>query len=168
MGVIVSRYLDERSSEGALVRFAIDSVNLVYTICTTDAQYPELTPWNVIDFNTHDITGYVPNLQINGRQEAGMTDSTEQLIVSHFPVAFDNSSSMNASDNLSLEPSSSATRSDDLENIQDIRRVQTYSSSTTDRPFTETIIPINEESSQTDATDSRALHAMQWHLQHTI
>lgn len=50
MGIVVSRYLDPASSEGALVRFIIDSVHLMRTLLTADVYFPDLTPWNVIDF----------------------------------------------------------------------------------------------------------------------
>lgn len=168
MGVIVSRYLDERSSEGALVRFAIDSLNLVRTICTTDFQYHELTPWNVIDFNSHDITGYAPNRRGNERQEGHIEDSREQFIVTHYPVEFDNFSRMNDTDTLSLEPSSSSMVISDFEYIQNTRRVPNCSTSTADDPFRETIIPINEDSSQTDSTNSPTGHDTKWLLEHTI
>lgn len=55
MGMILSRYMDPRSSEGALIRFALDSASLVHTVCTADSHFPDLTPWNVIDFATDDL-----------------------------------------------------------------------------------------------------------------
>lgn len=72
MGVIFSRYLDENSSEGAILRFALDSLNLVHTMCTTDSNYTEITPWNVIDFNTNEITGYSEHWQQNETEEGGI------------------------------------------------------------------------------------------------
>lgn len=50
MGIIVSRYLDPSSSEGALVKFIIESLQLVRTLLTAETYFAELTPWNVIDF----------------------------------------------------------------------------------------------------------------------
>lgn len=52
MGIVVSRYLDPASSEGALVCFIIDSLQLMHTLLTTESYFPELTPWNVIDFSS--------------------------------------------------------------------------------------------------------------------
>lgn len=60
MGIIISRYMDPCSSEGALVKFIFDSVTLVRTVCTADTYFTELTPWNVIDFRTDDLS--VPDM----------------------------------------------------------------------------------------------------------
>lgn len=42
--------MDPDCSEGALVKFVMDSGKLVYTLLTSERMYTEITPWNVIDF----------------------------------------------------------------------------------------------------------------------
>lgn len=60
MGIIISRYMDPTSSEGAIIKFIIESYQLVHTICTSETYFPELTPWNVIDFQTDEMFNSLP------------------------------------------------------------------------------------------------------------
>lgn len=52
MGLAISRYMDPASSEGALLKFIIESAHLVRVISTAGEDFSELTPWNVIDFRS--------------------------------------------------------------------------------------------------------------------
>lgn len=54
MGVIISRYMDARYSEGALVRFIIESLQFMRLVYTSDSTFPDITPWNVITFSHED------------------------------------------------------------------------------------------------------------------
>lgn len=50
MGIMISRYVEPGSNEGAIMKFIIDSMRLVKAMCTSDSYFPDLTPWNVIRF----------------------------------------------------------------------------------------------------------------------
>lgn len=88
MGIIVSRYMDPSSSEGALVKFIIDSLHLVRTVCTADTYFPELTPWNVIDFRGDDfhdtfslnsLLGHAPPARPYDTQQTSVNDTNGTL-----------------------------------------------------------------------------------------
>ena len=52
--------MDPTSSEGAIIKFIVESFQLVYTVCTSETYFPELTPWNVIDFQTDEMFDSLP------------------------------------------------------------------------------------------------------------
>lgn len=73
MGVIISRYMDASCNEGAIVKFIIDSIRLVKTVCTSDTYFTDLTPWNVINFGDDDSSTTDPL-----RRELGWYSSTNE------------------------------------------------------------------------------------------
>ncbi|PXF42109.1 hypothetical protein BWQ96_08141 [Gracilariopsis chorda] len=86
MGVIISRYMDPSCNEGAIVKFIIDSIRLVKTVCTSDTYFTDLTPWNVINFNDDDPSTTEPLLRglpwYNWNEASYMTDGV-QLDMEH-------------------------------------------------------------------------------------